>query len=41
MSRGAARVAGVPNPANRELAPSELVFFNFVDKFFSRLDRFQ
>lgn len=35
------RSVGIISPANRELAPSELVFFNFVDKFFSRLDRFQ
>ncbi|WP_332649029.1 LysR family transcriptional regulator [Lysinibacillus sp. 54212] len=35
------RTVGVISPTNRELAPSEKVFLNFVTNFFSRLSQFQ
>lgn len=35
------RTVGVISPTNRELAPSEQVFINFVTNFFSRLSQFQ
>lgn len=35
------RTVGVISPTNRELAPSESVFLNFVTSFFSRLSQFQ
>lgn len=35
------RTVGVVYPANRELAPSEQVFLQFVNDFFSRLSQFQ
>ncbi len=35
------RTVGIISPTNRELAPSELVFLDFVASFFSRLSQFQ
>ena len=35
------RTVGIIAPNNRELAPSEKVFMNFVNNFFSRLSQFQ
>lgn len=35
------RTVGIISPRNRELAPSEQVFFDFVSTFFSRLSQFQ
>ncbi|MEK4230513.1 LysR family transcriptional regulator [Solibacillus sp. FSL H8-0538] len=35
------RTVGVISPTNRELAPSEKVFIEFVNNFFSRLTQFQ
>lgn len=35
------RTVGIISPRNRELAPSEKVFFDFVSSFFSRLNQFQ
>ena len=35
------RTVGVISPTNRDLAPSEVVFLEFVTKFFSRLSQFQ
>ena len=35
------RTVGVISPTNRELAPSEQVFLQFVTNFFSRLTQFQ
>lgn len=35
------RTVGIISPINRDLAPSEQVFLNFVNNFFSRLSQFQ
>ncbi|WP_042347096.1 LysR family transcriptional regulator [Bacillus massiliigorillae] len=35
------RTVGIISPSNRELAPSEQVFLNFVNNYFSHLSRFQ
>ncbi|MFV8827739.1 LysR family transcriptional regulator [Alkalihalobacterium sp. APHAB7] len=35
------RTVGIITPKNRELAPTEKVFYEFVKQFFSRLDKFQ
>lgn len=35
------RTVGIISPINRDLAPSEEVFLNFVNNFFSRLSQFQ
>ncbi|WP_209120969.1 LysR family transcriptional regulator [Alkalihalobacillus sp. BA299] len=35
------RTVGVITPKNRDLAPTEKVFYEFVKQFFSRLDKFQ
>jgi LysR family transcriptional regulator, transcription activator of glutamate synthase operon len=35
------RTVGVITPKNRELAPSEAAFYQFVNQFFSRLERYQ
>ncbi|WP_078427261.1 LysR family transcriptional regulator [Alkalihalobacterium alkalinitrilicum] len=35
------RTVGIITPKNRDLAPTEKVFYEFVKQFFSRLDKFQ
>jgi len=35
------RTVGIISPVNREIAPSETIFLNFVKNFFSRLSQFQ
>jgi len=35
------RTVGIISPVNREIAPSEIIFLDFVKNFFSRLSQFQ